>query len=223
MPSNTAIEARNISRTYLAAGGVVHALRSISLEVSAGEVLGIVGPSGSGKSTLLSILGLVDVPTTGDIFMAGQCVGSTEAERAPLRARDIGFIFQHFNLLPGLSAAENIMVPALLIGRSRREARDAALLLLRKLGLGSRAESFPGALSGGEMQRVAIARALINRPRIIIADEPTGSLDSAMGAEVVGLLKAEPEIAVIIATHSDAVVRACSRVLRLRDGAIDAG
>lgn len=222
MPSKLdTISLVGVSRRFVSGSGELNILNDVSLEVHFGDVLGVIGPSGSGKSTLLNILALIDVPSSGEVFLEGARVSPFENERASTRCLKIGFVFQHFNLLPGLTAIENVMVPALLAGSSRGEARRQALALLDELGLVSRAGHFPPNLSGGEMQRVAIARALINKPILLLADEPTGSLDSVTGAEVIKILTKNRDIAVVMATHSDAVVRSCSRVLQIKDGRLN--
>jgi ABC-type lipoprotein export system ATPase subunit len=215
------IEIDRATKLFKSGAEIVTALNEVSLKVFSGEVLGIIGPSGSGKSTLLNVLGLIDLPTSGQVYLNGQGVPQADNQRAMLRCTEIGFVFQHFNLLPGLTATENVMIPALLADVPRSRAKDMARALLGELSLSSREMHYPCALSGGEMQRVAIARALINSPKILIADEPTGSLDSNTGAAVVSLLTKNKKIAVIIATHSESVIRACTRVLHLKDGRID--
>ncbi len=201
-------------------------LRGVSLELAAGEFVALVGPSGAGKSTLLHLLGGLDMPDSGtiELWLDGRCYRYGElpdGERARLRNRAIGFIFQAYHLLPELTALENVMVPALLAGLSWKQALQRATALLERVGMRHRAEHRPAELSGGEQQRVAIARALVNRPVLVLADEPTGSLDSANAALVLQLLhelQRDFATACILATHSPEVARAAVRQLYLRDG-----
>ena len=198
----------------------VVALDDVDLEVDAGEFLGLVGPSGSGKSTLLHLAGGLDKPDTGSVVFDGRDVGQmSTAERARLRRREIGFIFQFFHLIPTLSVTENIELPLLLDGVRRKNGDIEALIA--RVGLADRAAHFPAELSGGEMQRVAIARSLVAKPRLILADEPTGNLDSVTGTEILDLLAeqvSESGAALVIVTHdADAAGRA-KRVVHLRDG-----
>jgi putative ABC transport system ATP-binding protein len=200
----------------------VAALRGVSLRIDAGEFVAIVGPSGSGKSTLLNVIGLLDRPDAGTLCLDGVNVaGLNDNEAADLRLREIGFIFQAFNLLASLRAWENVAVPAVLAGRRLGAVREQCVELLARVGLADRAEHFPSQLSGGQMQRVAIARALSLEPRVILADEPTGNLDSASGEEVVALLRkvaADSGRTVVIVTHDPQVAGAADRQLTLRDG-----
>lgn len=217
------VEARNVSRVFPMPAGPVAALREVSLRIAAGEYIGVVGPSGCGKSTLLHVLGCVDVPTSGAILFQDRDVGAlADAERSRLRLREIGFVFQRFFLLPMLTAWENIELPQAEAGVSRPERRSRTSELLAYVGLSARAGHRPSELSGGEMQRVAIARALANRPRLLLADEPTGELDQATGEQIVALLDRlhADGTAVVVVTHDPAVAARAHRLIRMRDGRI---
>jgi putative ABC transport system ATP-binding protein len=218
------VEARNVSRVFPMAAGPVAALSGVSLHIAAGEYIGVVGPSGCGKSTLLHVLGCVDVPTSGDVLFQGRSVGTLpDAERSRLRLRDIGFVFQRFFLLPMLTAWENVELPQAEAGVSRTDRRERTKELLAYVGLAARAGHRPSELSGGEMQRVAIARALANRPRLLLADEPTGELDQATGDQIISLLDRlhADGTAVVVVTHDPAVASRAHRLIRMRDGRID--
>jgi putative ABC transport system ATP-binding protein len=205
------------------AAGPVAALRDVSLGIADGEYLGVVGPSGCGKSTLLHVLGCVDVPTAGRIKFQGRDVsGLSDADRSRLRLREIGFVFQRFFLLPMLTAFENVELPQAEAGVARTERRARARELLDFVGLGRRADHRPSELSGGEMQRVAIARALANRPRLLLADEPTGELDQATGEQIISLLDRlnSDGTSVVVVTHDPAVASRAHRLITMRDGQI---
>jgi putative ABC transport system ATP-binding protein len=205
------------------AAGPVAALRDVSIAIAPGEYIGVVGPSGCGKSTLLHVLGVVDVPSSGQVFFQDREIGSlSDAERSRLRLREIGFVFQRFFLLPMLTAWENVELPQAEAGVARSERRERTRELLEYVGLGARAGHLPSELSGGEMQRVAIARALANRPRLLLADEPTGELDQATGEQIVALLDRlhADGTAVVVVTHDPAVAGRAHRLLRMRDGRI---
>ena len=205
------------------AAGPVAALRDVSLGIADGEYLGVVGPSGCGKSTLLHVLGCVDVPTTGRIKFQGRDVsGLSDADRSRLRLSEIGFVFQRFFLLPMLTAFENVELPQAEAGVARTERRARARELLDFVGLGRRADHRPSELSGGEMQRVAIARALANRPRLLLADEPTGELDQATGEQIISLLDRlhSDGTSVVVVTHDPAVASRAHRLITMRDGQI---
>ena len=212
-----------VERRYLKGAAQVLALRGVDLEISRGEFVSIEGPSGSGKSTLLQLVGALDTPTSGMVhFDQKDLSRARDAALTRIRATRIGFIFQQFNLIPTLSAAENVAI-AINPGVPRAERRARALELLASVGLEPRAHHLPSGLSGGEQQRVAIARALANRPEVIIADEPTGNLDSQNAADVMTLLvglRASTGVTLIIATHDEEVARHASRRIRMRDGAI---
>jgi len=213
----------NVSKIYNGAAGRVAALAGVSLEVAAGEFVALMGPSGCGKSTLIHLVAAVDVPTSGEVWVAGQyLMRLTDAALSRFRRDRVGTVYQFYNLLPTLSAWENVALPALLAGASPAEARERALSLLRRVDLARRAEHWPHELSGGEMQRVAVARALINRPAVLLADEPTGNLDSAAGRDLLQLLEAlnaEHRVTILLATHSEDAAAAARRVLHLKDGA----
>ncbi|MET8825607.1 ABC transporter ATP-binding protein [Streptomyces sp. NPDC004610] len=214
------VELRGVTKSY--AGGV-HALRGVSLAVGAGELLAIVGPSGSGKSTLLHVVGTLDRPTSGTVRVAGHEVGAlTDAQLSALRARHIGFVFQHFHLAEGGSALDNVADGLLYAGVPRGERRARARTALERVGLEHRLGHRPAQLSGGEKQRVAIARALVGAPDLLLADEPTGALDSASGRTVMGLLRelhaAGTTICVI--THDPGVAESLPRRIQVRDGEI---
>ena len=202
----------------------IPALRGVSIEIEEGEFLGIFGPSGSGKSTLLHLIGVLDVPTSGRVIIDGVDVSKLdEDKRAELRANKIGFVFQFFNLIPRLNALENIALPMAFTGVPRSKRRERALELLDLVGLRDRWNHKPTELSGGEGQRVAIARALANDPSIILADEPTGNLDSRTGKEIVNLferLNEEDGKTIVIVTHDQTIAEACRRIIYLRDGVI---
>jgi putative ABC transport system ATP-binding protein len=202
---------------------MVHALRGVSLQLAEGEFLAVMGASGSGKSTLMNILGCLDRPTTGKYFLGGREVSNlTRNELARLRNRTLGFVFQSFNLLPRTTALENAELPLIYSGSSRHERRRRAEAALARVGLGDRAGHHPNQLSGGQQQRVAIARALVSDPKIILADEPTGNLDSRTSVEVMALFQelGGQGITVILVTHEADIARYASRVVMMRDGLI---
>ena len=223
---NPVIRASHLHKRFAEGGLDVHVLRGIELEVRAGETLAIVGASGSGKSTLLHLLGALDSPDTGSIIFDGTEIGGLNDEQASeFRRHRVGFVFQFFNLLPTLSAWENVAVPQLLDGSRLDRVKADAIDLLGRVGLGNRVEHRPAELSGGQLQRVAIARALMMNPSLILADEPTGNLDSATGASILGLLA---EVAheggrsrmVVMVTHDRDAAAATDRVIGLQDGRV---
>ena len=219
-----AVRCSGVTKTYGTGTTGVRALRGVDLEAHPGEILLLVGPSGSGKTTLISIVsGLLD-QDDGECEVLGRDVrGMSELERARLRGTSIGFVFQAFNLLPALTATENVAVPLLLRGESRRHATEVAARVLESLGLGQRLDALPGQLSGGQQQRVAIARAIVHRPRLIVCDEPTSNLDHATGQEMMKLLReiaAGDDRCVIVVTHDTRVVEFADRVARMDDGRI---
>jgi len=218
---SAAVELRQVSMVYGAGAAEVHALREVDLVVEAGELVAVMGPSGSGKSTLLTIAGSLEDPTSGEVLIDGIALsGISRNERARMRRRVIGYVFQDFNLLSGLTAAENVTLPLELDGVSAKAARSRGLDALASLGLADRAGSFPDDLSGGERQRVAIARALVGERHVLLADEPTGALDSANGESVMRLLRTASErgVAGIIVTHDAQLASWADRVVFLRDG-----
>ena len=218
------VEVQDVKKAYRMGKVVVPALRGVSFEVREGEFLAVLGPSGSGKSTLLHLIGCLDHPDDGKIFIDGANVLKlSEEELAELRLRKIGFIFQFFNLLPRLTAIKNVELPLLIAGVSEREARKRVMEMLRLVGLEARVNHRPTELSGGEQQRVAIARALINDPKIVLADEPTGNLDTKSGWEIVQLMKRlneERNQTFIVVTHDPHIAETADRILYLKDGLI---
>ncbi|HET6965216.1 MAG TPA: ABC transporter ATP-binding protein [Acidimicrobiales bacterium] len=217
------LELRDVSKLYGDGPAEVHALRNVSLSVDEGELVAVMGPSGSGKSTLLTIAGTLEEPTTGQVLVAGTPVaGMSRNDRARLRRRSIGYVFQDFNLLAGLTAAENVSLPLELDGRSARSARELGLRALDELGLAERAGSFPDELSGGERQRVAIARAVVGDRCLLLADEPSGALDSANGEAVMRLIRAACRrgVAGVVVTHDAQLASWADRVVFLRDGRV---
>jgi putative ABC transport system ATP-binding protein len=217
------LQLRNVSKMYGEGPAEVHALREVSLTVDEGELVAVMGPSGSGKSTLLTIAGTLEEPTTGDVLVGGASIsGMSRNDRARLRRRVLGYVFQDFNLLAGLTAAENVSLPLELDGVSARSARQASLQALDELGLCDRAQSFPDELSGGERQRVAIARAVVGDRRLLLADEPSGALDSANGEGVMRLIRAACQrgVAGVVVTHDAQLASWADRVVFLRDGRV---
>ncbi|MCU1371693.1 MAG: transporter related protein [Ilumatobacteraceae bacterium] len=218
------LELRSTTKVYGEGAGEVHALRGIDLAVDAGELVAIMGPSGSGKSSLLTIAGSLEHATSGEVRIDGvDLAGLSRNQKAALRRRSIGFVFQDFNLLPGLTAAENVSMPLELDGTSGRKARTRALEVLDELGLAERAEHFPDDLSGGERQRVAIARALVGEGRrLLLADEPTGALDSVNSEAVMRLLRrvCAQGAAGVVVTHDAQLASWANRVVFLRDGRV---
>ncbi len=217
------IELKNASKMYRQGEREVHALRNVSLSIRKGEFLSVMGPSGSGKSTLLNLIGGLDQPSSGEIFIDGRPLhGISDDELTLIRRRRVGFIFQFFNLLPILSAVENVSLPLLLEGTPFSKVRPKAVSLLEQMGLGARVEHRPEQLSGGEMQRVAIARALITNPAVLLADEPTGNLDSHTSEDIFLLLKSlnEQGQTIVMVTHDSRAAAYGSRIITLKDGAL---
>ncbi len=211
----------NVYRTYGEGPSAVHALSGLTLTIDAGSFVTIVGTSGSGKSTLLNLIGALDRPSSGRVMIAGADLGQLDDDAQTILRRDkIGFVFQFFNLLPTLTALENVALPAHLAGRPRKATRDRARSLLEGVGLGPRLDHKPDQLSGGEMQRVAIARALMMDPPVLLADEPTGNLDSATGRTILGLLRGavEAKRTVVLVTHDPRIATLGDRVLTMQDG-----
>jgi putative ABC transport system ATP-binding protein len=220
---NTVLELRAVSKTYLDGADEVHALREVDLTVEQGKMVAVMGPSGSGKSTLLTIAGALETPTAGEVLVAGEPLSAmSRDDRARLRRRVIGYVFQDFNLLPGLTAAENVALPLELDGLSAGKARAAGLRALEELGLADRASRFPDQLSGGERQRVAIARAVVGDRRLVLADEPTGALDSANGEAVMRLIltACKGGVGAVVVTHDAQLAAWADRVVFIRDGRI---
>ena len=218
----TVIEAKNIVRQYELGGSVFKALNGVNLKIDAGEFVSIVGKSGSGKSTLMHILGLLDRSTSGNLFFSGTDVATLDdAQLAKLRSNEIGFVFQSFNLLARTPALQNVLLPSVYTSK-KYDAQERALALLEKVGLSDKLKNTPAQLSGGQQQRVAIARALMNEPTIVLADEPTGNLDSKSGEEVLNVLKQlnQEGKTVIIVTHDDDVAHNAKRIVRIADGLI---
>jgi putative ABC transport system ATP-binding protein len=217
------IELKDVQRTYIMGDNEVHALRGVSLRVERGESIAIMGPSGSGKTTLMNTLGCLDRPTSGHYLLLGQDVSQlSKAELAVVRGRRIGFVFQSFNLLARTSALENVELPLLYAGVHGKERHRRAKEALERVGLGGRLDHVPSQLSGGQQQRVAIARALVGKPEIIMADEPTGNLDSKTSVEVMAILQSlvAQGITVVLVTHEPDIAAHASRTIVLKDGLI---
>lgn len=223
----TAISVRALVKEHARGEQLITALGGVDLDVHEGEFLSVMGPSGSGKSTLLHILGGLDVPTSGSVMVAGcELGGLDDRQLTDMRRRSIGFVFQFFNLMPSMSAWENVALPRLLDGERLRSLRPHAIAVLERVGLGDRAEHRPSQLSGGQLQRVAIARALVADPAVVLADEPTGNLDSTAGGEILRLLRSCADgggRTVVMATHDRAAASVGDRVITLVDGRVVEG
>ena len=222
--SGTIVDAQNVGRAFAMPAGPVHAVRDVTLQIRAGDHVAVRGPSGCGKSTLLHMLGCVDAPTTGTLLFDGTDISRlSDSKRSALRLTRIGFVFQRFFLLPMLTAAENVELPLSEAGVSRTQRLQRTKDLLEYVGLSPRADHRPSQLSGGEMQRVAIARAIANQPQLLLADEPTGELDEATGAQIASLLDRvnADGTALVIVTHDQALAGRAARVLTMRDGRIE--
>ncbi|NOZ63387.1 MAG: ABC transporter ATP-binding protein, partial [Caldiserica bacterium] len=225
MPEDMVVRTRGVKRIYYLGKVVVEALRGIDMEVRRGEYISIMGPSGSGKSTLFNMIGGLDKPTEGRVYIDEVDVSQLDAyELAWLRCRKIGYIFQTFNLIPVMTALENVTLPMIFAGMSLDDARDKGVELLERVGLGTRVHHKPFELSGGQQQRVAVARALANDPAIVLADEPTGNLDLKTGKEIISLLKTlnrEKQVTIISATHDLKMIDVSDRIFWIRDGRIE--
>ncbi len=222
MDDHGVIQLEDVTKVYRMGEVRVHALRGVSLQIARGELLAIMGPSGSGKSTLMNIMGCLDVPTSGTYLLEGQRVDTlSDNELAEVRNRKIGFVFQTFNLLPRTTALRNVELPLIYSGVGAGRRRKQAVAALEAVGLGDRLHHHPSELSGGEQQRVAIARALVTDPAIILADEPTGNLDSASGEEIMAIfqrLNRERSITIVFVTHDRTIAEHTRRILHLHDG-----
>ncbi|MFZ4476737.1 MAG: ABC transporter ATP-binding protein [Saprospiraceae bacterium] len=218
------ISIRNLNKTYQMGAEVVEALKNVSLEIEKNEYVALMGPSGSGKSTLMNLVGCLDSPTRGEYWLNGIEVSTMDdSELAEVRNKQIGFVFQTFNLMPRLSALENVALPLVYAGVRKEERLDRARQVLESVGLGDRVGHKPNELSGGQRQRVAVARALVNNPAIILADEPTGNLDTKTSYEIMGLFETIHQLGntVILVTHEQDIAHHAHRIVRLRDGLIE--
>lgn len=221
---SSVISVKDLKKTYIMGLTQVNALQSVSIDISKNEYVALMGPSGSGKSTLMNLLGCLDTPTSGEYWLNGTNVSSmSDSELAEVRNKEIGFVFQTFNLLPRLSALENVALPLVYAGMSKGHRLERAEEVLTAVGLADRMDHKPNELSGGQRQRVAIARALVNKPSIILADEPTGNLDSKTSIEIMGILE---EIhnqgnTIILVTHEADIAEHAHRIVRLRDGLVE--
>ena len=224
LPPVPIVQLRNVSKTYRSGHLAVDAVRDVSLELGHGEYVAIMGPSGSGKSTLMHILGCLDSPSSGSYHIAGTDVsGMSELELAQVRNQRIGFVFQQFNLLPSMSAWRNVELPLCYAGLARAERRDRAMAALERVGLSDRVDHRPGELSGGQQQRVAVARALVTDPALLLADEPTGNLDSHSSNDVLALFAELHEAGrtIVLITHEPEVAHVAGRTLHIRDGKVE--
>jgi putative ABC transport system ATP-binding protein len=224
MANNEVISLKGIERSFQIGDETVKALRSVDLNINRNEYVALMGPSGSGKSTLMNILGCLDTPSAGEYFLNGTDVSKmSDNELAAIRNKEIGFIFQSFNLLPKSTALDNVILPLIYAGMNKEEREKRAMVSLNEVGLTNRVKHKPNELSGGQRQRVAIARALVNNPSIILADEPTGNLDSKTSWEIMGLFE---EIhrkgnTIIVVTHEEDIARYAHRIIRLKDGLVE--
>lgn len=218
------IRTENISKEYQIGNQFVYALRDVSISIGRGDYLALVGPSGSGKSTLMNLLGALDSPSSGKYYLRNQDVsGLIDNELAEIRNKEIGFVFQTFNLIPRMTAIENVALPLVYSGVGKKERNERAKEKLREVGLGDRMDHKPNELSGGQRQRVAVARALINNPAIILADEPTGNLDSKTTEEIMDLFENlhQNGNTIVIVTHEPEIAQRTKRIVKLRDGAVE--
>lgn len=218
------IKIRNIIRDFQLGQETVHVLKGIDLDIEKGEYVAIMGPSGSGKSTLMNLIGCLDTPTSGSYILNGKDVSQmSDDELADIRNKEIGFVFQTFNLLPRTTALDNVALPMVYAGYSKKDRTERAVQVLHDVGLSDRMDHRPNQLSGGQRQRVAVGRALVNKPSIILADEPTGNLDSKTGAEIMNLLEDIHKAGntIIVVTHEEEIAAHAQRIIRLRDGMIE--
>lgn len=218
------IETHDISKVYRMGSETIHALKSVTININKGEYVAFMGPSGSGKSTLMNIIGCLDTPTAGTYILNGNDVSNmTDNELAEVRNKEIGFVFQTFNLLPRQSSLDNVALPLIYAGYNKSQRDEKAQMALESVGLGNRGKHKPNELSGGQRQRVAIARALINNPSIILADEPTGNLDSKTSYEIMELFESlhSKGNTIIMVTHEEDIARYAHRIVRLRDGLVE--
>lgn len=221
---NSVIQTKDIAKIYKMGTETVEALKSVTINIDKGEYVAFMGPSGSGKSTLMNIIGCLDTPTRGNYQLAGQNVSETsENDLAEIRNKEIGFVFQTFNLLPRQSSLENVALPLVYAGFGKSQREERALEVLESVGLGDRAYHKPNELSGGQRQRVAIARALVNNPSIILADEPTGNLDSKTSHEIMELFQLlhDQGNTIVMVTHEDDIAQYAHRIIRMRDGLVE--
>jgi putative ABC transport system ATP-binding protein len=224
MGDGRVVETHDLRKNFESEGAPVRALRGVDMNIEAGEFVAVMGPSGCGKSTLLNLIAGLDTPSEGEIILAGESLnGKDENDLARMRRKHIGIVFQFFNLLEGMSVLENVTLPAIIAGSSRKQAESRARDLLDLLGLGDKAKNAPGVLSGGQRQRLAIARALANQPTLLLADEPTGALDSAGGHEVLELFRRlhKDGQTIMMVTHDHEVAGAADRIVRMRDGRVE--
>lgn len=218
------IHLQHIQRKYIMGTEVLYALKDVNIEIFKGEYVALMGPSGSGKSTLMNVLGALDTPTSGTYMLNGKDVSSMgDNELADIRNQEIGFVFQTFNLLPRLSSLENVALPLIYAGIKKEERLERAMEVLKSVGLGDRVNHRPNELSGGQRQRVAVARALVNRPSIILADEPTGNLDTKTSVEIMQLFEDlhKQGNTIIVVTHEEDIAQRAKRIVRLRDGLVE--
>lgn len=218
------ITVQNLKKTYIMGSTQVHALQDVSVDIHKNDYVALMGPSGSGKSTLMNLLGCLDTPTDGDYILSGTNVSTmTDGELAEVRNKEIGFVFQTFNLLPRLTALENVALPLVYAGISKSKRQEKAREVLTSVGLGDRVDHKPNELSGGQRQRVAIARALVNNPSIILADEPTGNLDTKTSIEIMGIFEKihREGNTIVLVTHEPDIAEHAHRIVRLRDGLVE--
>ncbi len=224
IPMSDVITVQNLKKTYIMGSTQVHALQDVSVDIHKNDYVALMGPSGSGKSTLMNLLGCLDTPTDGDYILSGTNVSTmTDGELAEVRNKEIGFVFQTFNLLPRLTALENVALPLVYAGISKSKRQEKAREVLTSVGLGDRVDHKPNELSGGQRQRVAIARALVNNPSIILADEPTGNLDTKTSIEIMGIFEKihREGNTIVLVTHEPDIAEHAHRIVRLRDGLVE--